>query len=154
MSHSLQPLIEQLQLDRSQIQQRRNEVRHQILSASRSIQQDNFHSIHQQDLVELFAIYDQVFFDNRFGKQFETNEHGLTFRLSSRMTSTGGTTSFRKQRRFSDKQYHYEIAISTTLLFNTRFEARERVKVGGVPVENRLDALQRIFEHELSTSWK
>ena len=65
------------------------------------------------------------------------------------MTSTGGTTSFRKSRRRLQAWSRYEITISTTLLFNTRFEANENVKVGGVPTVSRLDALQRIFEHEL-----
>ena len=42
----------------------------------------------------------------------------------------------------------FEIAVSSTLLFNTDFEARA-VKVGGLVTAHRLDALQRIFEHEL-----
>ena len=43
----------------------------------------------------------------------------------------------------------YEITISTTLLFNTFHDVDRPVTVGGLECRDRLEALQRIFEHEL-----
>ena len=43
----------------------------------------------------------------------------------------------------------YEITISTTLLYNTFQNVDRTVTVGGLICHDRLEALQRIFEHEL-----
>ncbi len=43
----------------------------------------------------------------------------------------------------------YEIAVSTTLLFSTFQDVEREVIVGGLVCRDRLEALQRIFEHEL-----
>ena len=43
----------------------------------------------------------------------------------------------------------YEIAIATSLLFDAFGNGDRRITVGGLECNNRLEALQRIFEHEL-----
>ena len=43
----------------------------------------------------------------------------------------------------------YEISVSTTLLFSTFQNVEREVIVGGLLCHDRLEALQRIFEHEL-----
>src|SRR5262249_45372976 len=43
----------------------------------------------------------------------------------------------------------YEIVISTTLLFQTFQDVERTVRVNGLVCHDRLEALQRIFEHEL-----
>ena len=43
----------------------------------------------------------------------------------------------------------YEITISTTLLYNTFQNVERTVTVGGLVCRDRLESLQRIFEHEL-----
>ena len=43
----------------------------------------------------------------------------------------------------------YEISVSTTLLFSTFQNVEREVIVGGLVCHDRLEALQRIFEHEL-----
>jgi hypothetical protein len=43
----------------------------------------------------------------------------------------------------------YEIAISTALLFQTFQDVPRPVRVNGLECRDRLEALQRIFEHEL-----
>ena len=43
----------------------------------------------------------------------------------------------------------YEITISTTLLYNTFQDVDRPITVGGLECRDRLEALQRIFEHEL-----
>jgi hypothetical protein len=44
---------------------------------------------------------------------------------------------------------HYEIAIAGLMLFDGFRNTDRRTSVGGIDCENRLEALQRIFEHEL-----
>jgi hypothetical protein len=62
------------------------------------------------------------------------------------MTSAGGTTT-----RFllANSEASYEIAIAASLLFDSFGSGDRRITVAGVVCENRLQALQRIFEHEL-----
>lgn len=114
--------------------------------ASQWIDKPNFDRFHPHDLELLFDLYDGMFFGNRLRPSLRGIP--LSFQLSNRMTSTGGKTS-----RFHDSRTReavkYEITISSTLMYETEFEAGERVHVTGVECQTRLEALQRIFEHEL-----
>ncbi len=62
------------------------------------------------------------------------------------MTRAGGKTV-----RFlaSTGEVRYEIAIASSILFDGFGERDRSVSVCGLECENRLDALQRVFEHEL-----
>ena len=71
----------------------------------------------------------------------------LSFRLSTRMTSSGGMTTMQKTRGRSP-QIEFEIAVATTPLFET-FQLDTSAQVGGLDCHNRLEALQRIMEHEV-----
>ena len=76
----------------------------------------------------------------------------LGFRVSSRMTRAGGKTIRtrpRPTRKVPAPPPHYEIAVSSTLLFQTFGDIARPVEVVGLACRDRLDALQRIFEHEL-----
>src|SRR5262249_49030769 len=44
---------------------------------------------------------------------------------------------------------HYEITISTTLLYQSFADVDRPIRVSGLVCTNRVEALQRIFEHEL-----
>ncbi len=75
------------------------------------------------------------------------------FRLSSRMTTTAGKT-IRSQPHprpgdLVPRPPSYEIAISTLLLFQSFRAPGQSVVVSGRACHNRLEALQRTFEHEL-----
>src|SRR5262249_19851815 len=59
----------------------------------------------------------------------------------------GGGPSGRAGR--PSTRVEYEITVSTTLLFNTFQNVDRKVTVGGLECRDRLEALQRIFEHEL-----
>ena len=72
----------------------------------------------------------------------------IGFRLSSRMTNAGGKTS-RTRSRAPGSLARYEIAISTLLLFQTFSDIDRPVEVVGLICVDRLEALQRVFEHEL-----
>lgn len=127
---------------------RRREIAARVMDASAELRQPDFTAIRRNDLYELLRGYDEFFFGNRLQRDVESGASRLQFRLSSRMTSTGGLTSFHQQSVAGRSVACFEIAISSTLLFGTDF-SDQLIRVAGVIVHDRLDALQRIFEHEL-----
>jgi hypothetical protein len=70
----------------------------------------------------------------------------LQFRLSKRMTSAGGKTTRFKPR---GGPVFFEIAVSTTLLFQTFHDVERPITVAGIVCRDRLEALQRVVEHEI-----
>ncbi|MEE2642370.1 MAG: SprT-like family protein [Planctomycetota bacterium] len=109
-----------------------------------------FSRIEESDLEEMFHLYDALFFDNEISSLLKQLKHPLSFRLSGKMTRAGGKTTREESwdgRRLIDRKY--EIAISTTLLFQTFKSPGKPVIVTGVECSDRLQALQRIMEHEL-----
>lgn len=115
-----------------------------IMVASRHIGEANFQAIHVSDLDWLFHAYDLDFFNG--GLREALGPEPLRFRLSTRMTNAGGKTTTIRPATASAR---YEIAISLGLLFDAFTEPDELVLVCGLPCATRIEALQRIFEHEL-----
>jgi hypothetical protein len=126
------------------IQQRVRQIHQDLLAYSRYVREPNFTVIHPRDLEFLFAAYDERFFAGLC--QQALNEARIRFRLSARMTKAGGTT-----KRFTAPtgMVSYEIAIAGSLLFDGFGKMDRRVTVCGLECGNRLEALQRIFEHEI-----
>jgi hypothetical protein len=124
-------------------------IKDQLLRSSKHVVSPNFNSIHTHDLIRAAELYEEFFFDRMCLST--ARQYGLRFRLSSRMTSAGGKTTrvvwpatlTRKSKT------EYEIAISTSLLFQTFQDHNNPVKVCGVACNTRLDAMLRIMEHEL-----
>ena len=126
------------------IRDRLLEIHTSALQVSKHLREPNFRSIHTNDLKFLFDAYDSAFFGSTASAALEGRS--LTFRLSRRMTRSGGTTT-RTKRRTGEESF--EIAIAAHLLFEG-FEGGERdVTACGILCTDRLQALQRIFEHEL-----
>ncbi len=126
----------------------------EMLALSKQVREPNFTVIGTDDLERLFAGYDREFFRGRLAEMLlEDGAHPMGFRLSRRLTSAAGQTMrwTRKIQRDGKPalKYDYEITVSTTLLFNTFQHLERRVTVGGLVCQDRLEALQRIFEHEL-----
>lgn len=115
-----------------------------VLARSPYLRSANFTTIHTRDLAMLFDAYDQTFFGGLCRQAVAGNR--LQFRLSKRMIKAGGQTT-----RFvwSNGEVHYEIAIASGLLFDSFGDKDRPISVCGRPCGNRLEALQRIFEHEL-----
>jgi len=119
-----------------------------------------FESIDVGDLRRLFHLYDEHFFGGLLSEMLgRSGGPPVEFRLSSRMTRAAGKTIFQKVRRQVGgrrvEQARFEIAISSFLLFHAfrddlipGDDARS-INVAGVVCSNRLEALLRIFEHEL-----
>lgn len=125
-----------------------------MLAGSGHLKSGNFEAIHTDDLRRLFDTYDAEFFDGLLGRMLAEDCGGkLGLRLSGRMTSAAGKTIRRQTRQRVGWRVvtaiEYEIAISSLLLFQT-FDVVDRpVAVSGLACRDRLEALQRIFEHEL-----
>ncbi len=117
------------------------------LESSRSLKSANFTAIDELDLKNLFCLVDETFFAGAVNDQLREQLLPIRFRLSRRMTSSGGITSSRISGRQSGIK-EFEIAISSTLLFES-FRDDQAILVTGLPCANRFQALQRIMEHEM-----
>lgn len=130
----------------AEIRQAQHDIQRQVLAQSRALDAANFTQFHVSDLSRMFALYDDIFFAGACRRQL--GKTSLSFRISRRMTSAGGKTT---RRILRNAPYHrsYEITISSTLLFQTFHDVDRTVTVTGLTCRSRLEALQRIFEHEL-----
>lgn len=120
------------------------DIGRRLLLASPHACERNFRRLHADDLSFLFAAYDQRFLNGFCGKLVGPN--GLSFRLSRRMSRAGGKTT---RIRGPDSTTRFEIAVATSILFDGFVAGDPDVTVGGLPCRSRLEALQRLFEHEL-----
>ena len=145
---ALRELIQRRQLSPSQVATRTSAIHHLTLARSKYLNAPDFTVIHEDDLKRMFDLYDEHFLDGLCGRHIDARD--LNFRLSKRMTLAGGkTTYYSTPRRGKPPRRSFEIAVSTTLLFETFRGERRQITVSGLPCRNRLEALQRIFEHEL-----
>ncbi len=128
----------------ARIRKQTRSIGRRLLNTSPHIREADFTAIHPGDLTFLFAAYDARFLDGICGRLLGPDD--LTFRLSSRMTRAGGQTT---RFRGPDGAVRYEIAVATSILFDGFLADDPEVTVGGIPCRHRLDALQRLFEHEL-----
>jgi len=133
-----------LRLPEESIQHRVRQIHRDVLTHSRYIRTADFKAIHPRDLEFLFDAYDNGFLGGLCRRAL--NGQKIRFRLSPRMTRAGGKTT-----RFVTRtgEVGYEIAIAISILFDGFGEAGRRASACGLECGNRLEALQRIFEHEL-----
>jgi hypothetical protein len=146
MPANLLQIVESTTLNPDEIAARTKKIHAAVLNKSNYIDAPNFTRIHPADLEILFAEYDDKFFDGQIKQAL--GKVPLHFGLSKRMTSSGGKTA-----HFSDKsngRQWYEISVSTTILFGCFGGDDHRpIVCSGIICRDRLDALQRVMEHEL-----
>lgn len=120
-----------------------------ILRNSRLMSCSNFSMASSADLQAMAELYDQYFFDSHCLSL--AGYFGLQFRWSKRMTSNGGKTvrSVHVDRKTGVRRVSFEIVLSATLLFQTFNDVKRPIRVTGILCHNRLQAMQRIMEHEL-----
>lgn len=106
----------------------------------------NFARFHGDDVQLLYELYDEHYFEGVLRSCLDPRQ--ITFRLSPRMTRAGGKTT-RWGDRLNRIPSRYEIAISSTLLFESFQDPERGITVTGLECDNRLDALMRIMEHEI-----
>jgi hypothetical protein len=153
-NHERQAKLFALLYSTSEVERRVRRVYEAMLAQSPQIRDGNFRLIGTDDLERLFIWYDREFFRGRLGEMvLEDEAYPVTFRLSRRLVSAAGQTIRRIRRiKWQAKpaaRIEYEITVSTTLLYNTFQNVERAVTVGGLVCRDRLEALQRIFEHEL-----
>ena len=126
------------------IEQRVSEIQRDLLAHSHHLRAVNFTAIHLADLEFLFNAYDARFLSGLLRPALAG--HKLMFHLSSRMTRAGGKTT---RRITSTGDVRFEIAVASSMLFDAFADADRGVSVAGLHCGNRLDALQRVMEHEI-----
>ena len=137
-----------------EVEARATRIYEEILRQSPQIRTANFTVIGTDDLERLFVAYDREYFRGRLAEMLhEDGAHPMSFRLSRRLVRAAGQT-MRESRQVVRAgkpaiQFEYEITVSTTLLYNTFQNVDRTVTVGGLVCRDRLESLQRIFEHEL-----
>jgi hypothetical protein len=143
---NLLQIVESTALDAEQISARTTEIHSLVLSGSEHIEAANFTRIHQADLELMFAEYDNRFFGGQIKESIGTTP--LRFGLSKRMTSAGGKTTCITDRRNGRRRY--EISVSMVILFGCfNGDDHRPLTASGIACRDRLDALQRVMEHEL-----
>lgn len=124
-----------------------HDIHRRLLADSPTLHAANFTSLRSTDLGYLFDEYDRWFFGAAIGASVQPG--AISFRVSARMTSAGGKT-VRIVTRDHPDQTRYEISVSSTLLYQCfNGDDHRPISVSGVSCRNRLEALQRIMEHEL-----
>ena len=139
------PFVEKTTLARELIAARTAEIHAATLRQSKWLDGANFTVIHPQDLAFVFAEYDAAFFGGRI--KHALGKMPLTFGLSSRMTSAGGKTLTVKNRLTGARRH--EISVSTAILFGCFQDDYRPMSACGLVCRDRLDALQRVMEHEI-----
>jgi hypothetical protein len=137
----------------AEIQARGARIHAELLQVSQMMDGPNFGAISIHDLERLFQSYDSEFFRGHLRETL--GECPLRFRLSRRLTSAAGqmTRRTRPPKQFKSptkaERFEFEISVSTTILFQSFTEPFATTKASGILCQNRLEALQRVFEHEL-----
>jgi hypothetical protein len=146
--------VEALRYAPNEVQKKVRAIYAATLHESRHIRTGNFDVIAAEDVERLYRRYDDTFFSGLFQRLLSREGEGpLTFRVSRTMTSAGGKTTRLRRRAGSpgggQAVAAYDLAVSATLLFQT-FRGEDRpIVVAGITCADRLEALQRIVEHEM-----
>lgn len=141
-------LLESCQLLPTQIKDRTSRIYDELLLRSPYLRQGNFEAIHTQDLELLLSCYDSEFFTGAIRQA--VGDTPLRLRLSRRLSSAAGQATRRVVRpKQAPSRVEYEITVSTTLLFQNFADVSRPVTASGILCRDRLEALQRVFEHEL-----
>lgn len=146
MTVELLRIVETTHLGSDQIAHHAEQIHATVLQKSPYIRTANFSRVHPTDLLLLYTEYDARFFHGRVRESLGSTL--LTFRLSKRMTRIGGQTARYIDQRSGTRRY--EISVATTMLYGCFREDDHRpISVCGFVCRDRLDALQRVMEHEL-----
>lgn len=149
MDHKLATFLTTQHFEASAVDAHNLAIYEEMLLQSKNIDEGNFTSMSGDDVQLLFDLYDDYFFAGRIRDVL--NKTPISFRAAPRMTKVGGKTThyFRNQPDGSRRTKSYEIAISSTLMFQTFEDVCRPIAVAGVLCGDRLEALQRVMEHEL-----
>lgn len=133
--------------ERAEIDRLQQEIFDQTLLLSRAIDRPNFSRMGRDDLVRMIRMYDDRFFGGKILPM--AHAEGLNFSISSRMTKVAGKLVTHYPKGDHSGRRQFELVLSSTLLFQTFEDPSQQVEVTGRRCRNRLEAMQRVAEHEL-----
>lgn len=135
-------------LSAAQIQGMQREIYSATLQLSRTLDRPNFQQVSGDDLQRMATLYDQRFFDSRLLKLAVAE--GLSFGWSKRLTKNAGKTVTHYPPGYrSGQRRRFEVVLSAPLLFQTFRDVDRPIEVTGLVCKDRLEAMQRVLEHEL-----
>lgn len=146
------------QLPLEEVRQRQHRIHTEVLQLSRSMESPNFTRLDSDDLRRMAMLYDREFFDSQLLPLI--GRERVRFGISSRMTRIAGklVTHYpdRASKKLTDAQRRarqdtrrFEMILSSTLLFQAFADVDRPITVTGLRCRNRLEAMQRVCEHEL-----
>ncbi len=139
-----QPELPQRAFTPQQVQARRRRVRREFLD--RSVAGGAVSRLTAADVRLLFELYDEVFLDGYFQREFCGR---LTFSLSTLMPSAAGKVlAPAGLPTLAPEQVHYDLRIAWEPFLGYH-EVRRPKTVAGVRTRDALEALQVVVEHEL-----
>jgi len=121
-ARKLQQLVQQRKILAPAQKEKQKAVYQFVLQNSPNIDDGHFRTISNADLGLLFQITDEHFFDGMLGRTCEQNSSKpLAFRLSTRMTTTGGMTTMQQDRRIKSlPEFEIEQARGASAYHGTR----------------------------------
>lgn len=140
--------IRQHQPSREKIHAEQARIHTEMLRLSRAIDRPNFDRVGRDDLVRLIHLMDEAFFESRVLPIAKAE--GLDFKFSSRMTSAAGKLVTHYPNGHKNAPRKFELILSSTLLFQTFEDVSRPVTVTGRKCRDRLEAMQRVAEHEMT----
>jgi len=150
---SLGSFLLTLRNDPSEVARKTRTIYETLLRTSGHVRTGNFSRVADTDVARLFELYDSEFFAGRLRDTLQSKGQPIRFRLAPRMTSAGGKTfRWRKVAVHQGRRQtslEYEIAISSILLYQSFRDVQRPVVINGLLCADRLEAMQRIMEHEL-----
>lgn len=120
-----------------------------VLQESPWMRTADFRSFHPEDVEHMFDCYDNSVFRGQLRASLDGRP--LSFRISKRQTRAAGKTMWRRYKVpvVGVPQESFEISVSSHLLFSTFRDETREVTVTGLRCANRLEAMQRVLEHEI-----
>jgi hypothetical protein len=133
------------------LEARSAQIRQAMIRQSPTLREPNFTHLTSADVALLFHLYDRAFFDGRMAVSAAAlSGQPLTFRLAPKATIAGGKTTTHYTRVGGERRItRFDIAIAPRLLMLTFNGDGREVVVCGHACRDRLEAMQRIMEHEM-----
>jgi hypothetical protein len=92
---------------------------------------------------KIYDYYDTHFFDGLLERQIKSRGHGgINFEVSNKATSIGGSVRLRKEEPI-------RLMLARSVIEDVTKDKVDALKVNGLPIINRVDAIMRVMEHEL-----
>lgn len=135
-----------------EIAEKTRSIYDQLLEGDPHVDTGYFTAISHAIIPRLFRLYDALFFAGKLQQLIDLqNVKKLVLRFSKRLVKAGGVTKFRKHDVSGQEPPELELTIfiSAPLLFQTFQDIDRPIVVNGLTCRDRLEALQRVFEHEL-----